>query len=134
MSLSVVCWLFQSWLSKDFSGTQSECQNSLGPDWHSVGKGYQQMTTRESVTPMDAPQINACLKRAASWYNMLWTKKKSLTKGNNFYIMQKQSYSSCTLHLPISRSIYQWSFKLIPLLVLVLYSGQNTSMKNNKGQ
>ena len=52
------------------------------------------------------------------------TKKKKANK----------SYGSCALHSPLMRSIHQQNFITIASIVLELCSGQNSSMKINKGQ
>ena len=51
-------------------------------------------------------------------------KKKSANK----------SYGSCALHSPLMRSIHPQNFITIVSTVLEICSGQNSSMKINKGQ
>ena len=64
---------------------------------------------------------------------MLWTKIK-YNKGQYRLNCANESYSSCTLHLCSSKSIYHWSFKLIPLkhVVGVICSRQNVSVEITK--
>ena len=46
----------------------------------------------------------------------------------------KQSYRSCALHSPLKRSIHSQNFITIASINLEICSGQNSSMKINKGQ
>ena len=55
------------------------------------------------------------------------TKKKKKKKAN-------KSYGSCTLHSYLTRSIHPQNFITIASIVLEICSGQNSSMKINKGQ
>ena len=55
---------------------------------------------------------------------MAITKKKKANK----------SYGSCVLHYPLMRSIHPQNFLTIAGIVLEICSGQNSSMKINKGQ
>ena len=45
-----------------------------------------------------------------------------------------KSYGSCALHSPFIRSMHQPNFITIASIVLEICSGQNSSMKINKGQ
>ena len=53
--------------------------------------------------------------------------KKKKKKANN-------SYGSCALHSPLMRSIHPKNFITLASIVLEICSGQNSSMKINKGQ
>ena len=55
-------------------------------------------------------------------------KQRATTKKANM------SYGSCALHSPLMRSIHPQNFKTIASIVLEICSGQNSSMKINKGQ
>ena len=44
-----------------------------------------------------------------------------------------KSYGSCALHSPLMRSIHPQNFITIASIVLEICSGQNSSMKINKG-
>ena len=56
-------------------------------------------------------------------------KQRAITKkkANN-------SYGSCALHSRLMRSIHPQNFITIPSIVLEICSGQNSSMKINKGK
>ena len=45
-----------------------------------------------------------------------------------------KSYGSCALHSPLMRSIHPQNFITLANIVLEICSGQNSSMKINKGQ
>ena len=46
----------------------------------------------------------------------------------------KKSYGSCALHSTLMRSIHPQNFITLDSIVLEICSGQNSSMKINKGQ
>ena len=45
-----------------------------------------------------------------------------------------KSYVSCALHSPLMRSIHPQNFITLASIVLEICTGQNSSMKINKGQ
>ena len=75
-----------------------------------------------------------------SWYSfgdMLLTKVKYENKQMAITKKKKKankSYGSCVLHSRLMRSIHPKSFLTIAGIVLEICSGQNSSMKINKGQ
>ena len=66
------------------------------------------------------------------------TGQKSSLKVNKGQSPKKKeketSYGSCALHSPLMRSIHPQNFITIASIVLEICSGQNSSMKINKGQ
>ena len=56
-------------------------------------------------------------------------KQRAITKKK-----KKKSYDSCAMHSPLMRSIHPQNFITITSIVLEICSGQNSSMKINKGQ
>ena len=58
------------------------------------------------------------------------SKQRAITKNKK----ANKSYGSCALHSPLMRSIHQQNFITIVSTVLEICSGQNSSMKINKGQ
>ena len=66
------------------------------------------------------------------------TRQKSSLKVNKGQSVKKKkankSYGSCALHSPLMRSIHPQNFITIVSTVLEICSGQNSSMKINKGQ
>ena len=69
------------------------------------------------------------------------TGQKSSLKVNKGQSLKKKkkktankSYGSCALHSPLMRSIQPQNFITIVSTVLEICSGQNSSMKINKGQ
>ena len=56
-------------------------------------------------------------------------KQRAITKKKG-----NKSYGSCALQSPLMRSIHPQNFITIASIVLEIYSGQNSSMKINKGQ
>ena len=70
------------------------------------------------------------------------TRQKSSLKVNKGQSLKKKkkkkkankSYGSCALHSPMMRSIHPQNFITIVSTVLEICSGQNSSMKINKGQ
>ena len=56
-------------------------------------------------------------------------KQRAITKNK-----ANKSYGSCALHSPLMRSIHPQNFIIIASIVLEICSGQNSSMKINKGQ
>ena len=70
-----------------------------------------------------------------SFGDMLWTKVKYESK-QRAIIKKKanKSYHSCALHSPLKRSIHPQNFITIACIILEICSGQNSSMKINKGQ
>ena len=67
---------------------------------------------------------------------MHWTKVKYENKQRAITKKKKanKSYGSCALHSPLMRSIHPQNFITIAIIVLEICSGQNSSMKINKGQ
>ena len=67
---------------------------------------------------------------------MHWTKVKYENKQRAITKKKKgnKSYGSCALHSPLMRSIHPQNFITIATIVLEICSGQNSSMKINKGQ
>ena len=57
-------------------------------------------------------------------------KQRAITKKKKAH----KSYGSCALHPPLIRSIDQKDFITIASIILEICSGQNSSMKINKGQ
>ena len=58
------------------------------------------------------------------------SKQRAITKKKK----ANKSYGSCALHSPLMRSIHPQNFITIVSIVLEICSGQNSSMKINKGQ
>ena len=58
-------------------------------------------------------------------------KQKAITKKKK---KANKSYGSCALHSPLMRSIHPQNFITLAIIVLEICSGQNSSMKINKGQ
>ena len=56
-------------------------------------------------------------------------KQRAITKKK-----ANKSYGSCAVHSPLMRSIHLQNFITIASIVLEICSGQNSSMKINKGQ
>ena len=56
-------------------------------------------------------------------------KQRAITKKK-----AKKSYGSCALHSPLMRSIHPQNLITIASIYLEICSGQNSSMKINKGQ
>ena len=69
-----------------------------------------------------------------SFGDMLWTKFKYENKQRAISKKLSKSYSSCALHSPLMRSIHPQNFITIASIVLEICTGQNSSMKINKGQ
>ena len=67
---------------------------------------------------------------------MHWTKIKYENKQRAITKKKKanKSYGSCALHSPLMRSIHPQNFITTASIVLEICSGQNSSMKINKGQ
>ena len=57
-------------------------------------------------------------------------KRRAITKKKK----ANKSYGSCALQSPLMRSIHPQNFITIASIVLEICSGQNSSMKINKGQ
>ena len=65
---------------------------------------------------------------------MLQTKLKYENKQRAITQKLSESYGSCALHSPLMISIHPQNFITIASIVLEICSGQNSSMKINKGQ
>ena len=62
------------------------------------------------------------------------SKQRAIIKKEKKKKKKKKSYGSCALHSPMMRSIHPQNFITIVSTVLDIWSGQNSSMKINKGQ
>ena len=66
------------------------------------------------------------------------TGQKSSLKVNKGQSLKKKkankSYGPCALHSPLMRSIHPQNFITIASIIFEIRSGQNSSMKINKGQ
>ena len=73
-----------------------------------------------------------------SFGDMHWTNQKFESKQRGITKKKKKkankSYGSCALHSPLMRPIHPQNFITIVSTVLEICSGQNSSMKINKGQ
>ena len=69
-----------------------------------------------------------------SFGDMLRTKFKYENKQRAITKKLSKQYGSCALHSPLMRFIHPQNFITIASIVLEICSGQNSSMKINKGQ
>ena len=62
------------------------------------------------------------------------SKQRAITKKKKKKKTANKSYRSCAMHSPLKRSIHPQNFITIASIILEICSGQNSSMKINKGQ